>query len=115
MSGINWRLVVGGWRLVVGGGDVSQPITNHQAPTTNHHLKVDSQIHPRIQLRDLIAVAVEDQRIAPPPFADATFGRLAPSRVRDLRVDVRIKAVFTGRGVAPGRSGLFVGERDLDY
>src|SRR6266508_2911042 len=79
------------------------------SPTTNHHLKIHLQIHSRIQLRDLIAVAVKHQRVAPPPLAEATFRRLATSRVRELRIDVSVECVFIRRCVAPCRWLLFVG------
>src|SRR4051812_24980085 len=56
------------------------------------------QVHARIQLADLRLVAVEQQRRTllreQPVFADAAFGRLAPARMVDVRIHVRIEAVL---------------------
>src|SRR4051812_13880146 len=69
-------------------------------------LEEDIEIHSRVQARHLLAVAVERQRLAPPGLADPLLGRLAPPRVRVLRVDVREEAVLARRAFAPGRRRL---------
>src|ERR1044072_8856066 len=52
------------------------------------------QIHAFVQARDLLAVAIEHQGLAPEEFADAPLAGLTPTRVVDFRVDVRVKAVL---------------------
>ncbi|ABA48737.1 hypothetical protein BURPS1710b_3740 [Burkholderia pseudomallei 1710b] len=75
------------------------------------------QIHPAIHRRDPIAIAVEHQRLAlrreEAVLADAPLGRLAPARMVDVRVDVRIEAVFVRRIRVPARRRLPVDEADL--
>src|SRR5262245_42651451 len=51
-----WWLVVGGWWLAAGAGHF---LTNHQQPTTNHHLRI--HIHRSRQQRDGVA---DVQRLA---------------------------------------------------
>src|SRR6185312_16658792 len=74
--------------------------------------KVLPQIHAGVQLPDLGFVAVEHQRLAPlceqAALADAPLGRLAPARLIDVRVDVGIEPVLTGRRLVPGSHRLHV-------
>src|SRR5690349_509586 len=58
-------------------------------------LKIRPQIHPRIKMRDLLTIPVEHQRRPTSSIrADAAFGCLAPARMVDLRVHVRVEAVL---------------------
>src|SRR5207342_2956767 len=66
------------------------------------------------EARHLIAIAIEHQRLAAQELADAAFGRLAPARMVDRRVDVRIEAVFLRRRFLPGIERLLLREPDLD-
>src|SRR5262249_159868 len=50
--------------------------------------EVFDEIHSLIQMSDLFTVAVEEQRVAAAVFADAAFRRLAPTRMRHVRVHV---------------------------
>src|SRR5262249_34542165 len=70
------------------------------------------QIHPRVEGRNLIGIAVEHERLAPAELADAPLGRLAPARMVDRRVHVRVEAVFLGSGLVPGRLRLLGGQAD---
>src|SRR5450631_2240187 len=57
--------------------------------------EVLAEIHARVQAFHLIAVAVEQERLAPEdPVADPLLGGLAPARVVDAGVHVRVEAVF---------------------
>src|SRR5262245_57319871 len=80
-------------------------------------LVVASQIHTCVQGRDLIAVTVEhlrrDFRIEQ-TAAEASLTRLAPARMIDLRVHVRVEAVFLRIRDIPGRFRLLVDEPDSD-
>src|SRR3954469_21628375 len=72
------------------------------------------QIHAGVHARNLVAVAVEHQRPAFQELADAPLGRLAPPRVIDGGVDVRIEAVLLRRRFLPGVQRLPFRELDLD-
>src|SRR6185312_7527401 len=72
------------------------------------------EVHPGVEARDLIGVAVEHQRRAAPVLTDALLGRLRPPRVIVMRIDVRVEAVLARRALVPRRRRLLVGERDLD-
>src|SRR5689334_19531213 len=64
------------------------------------------QVHAGIELADLGFIAVEhqcrpalgEQAGEALAIADATLARLAPARMVDLRVHVRVEAVFAGVG-----------------
>src|SRR2546426_12421020 len=64
------------------------------------------QVHPRVERRDLVRVAVEHERIASAQLANPPLRRLAPARVAHLGVDVRVEAVLARRGLVPGGLGL---------
>src|SRR5437899_7247070 len=70
------------------------------------------QIHPRVERRDLVRVAVEHERLAAPELADAPLGGLAPARVVDGGVHVGVEAVLLRRRFVPGRLRLLLGETD---
>src|SRR3989304_8529039 len=74
------------------------------------------QIHAGIQARDLAGVTVEHERLAlgseDTVLADAALGGLAPARMVDLRVDVRVETVLVRCGFFPGDSGLLFDEAD---
>src|SRR2546428_2994412 len=70
------------------------------------------QIHPRVERRDLVRVAVEHERLAPAELADAPLGGLAPARVVDGGVHVGVEAVLLRRRLVPGRLRLLLGETD---
>src|SRR5690349_11543857 len=67
------------------------------------------QVHSGIEGRHLVRVAVEGQRLATPELADPPLGGLAPARVVDGRVDVRVETVLLRRGLVPGRLRLLRG------
>src|SRR5438034_10165832 len=60
-----------------------------------------AEIESGVQRSDLIAVAVEHDRPAAQELADAALGALAPSRMIDAGVDVRVEAVFVRRLLLP--------------
>src|SRR5262245_18621238 len=64
------------------------------------------QIHPRVERRHLIGVAVERERLAAAELADPALGGLTPARMVHGRVHVGIEAVLLRRLAAPGRLGL---------
>src|SRR5207245_6184290 len=72
-----------------------------------------SEVHAGVQARDLVAVAVEHQRLAHQEFADAALGRLAPARMIDRRVHVRVEAVLVRRLFLPRVQGLLLDELHL--
>src|SRR5258706_4396210 len=78
---------------------------------------MDSRIH----LGNLLGVTVEHQRRPNsltekriPRFADALLAGLAPSRMLDRRIDVRVEAVRLGPRLHPRAHGLFFDESDRD-
>src|SRR5271165_7236996 len=75
------------------------------------------QVHPRIEAGNFGSIAVERQRGASrrkQPGADLPLGRLAPARMINLRVHVREKTIFAGRGQRPRRSWRPFEELDAD-
>src|SRR5262245_24489860 len=70
------------------------------------------QIHPRVEGRNLIGVAVEHERLAPAELADPPLGGLAPPGMIHRRVHVGVEAVLLGGRLVPGRLGLVGGEAD---
>src|ERR1051326_3645216 len=76
--------------------------------------KVLHEVHAFVKMRDLIAVAVEQQRLPPfAEFADANFGGLTPTRMRHVRVYVGIKTVLAWTLNVPGGRRLIRHQRDL--
>src|SRR5690606_18458498 len=69
-------------------------------------LEVLAQIHPRVQVRDLVRVAVEHEHLAAAELADAALALLAPARVVHLWVDVGVEPVLVRRRLHPGGAGL---------
>src|ERR1700719_1193626 len=65
-----------------------------------------------VEVGDVFAVTVEQQRRAPAAGADHLFGRLAPARMGDLRIDVGPEAVFGGLERLPERLRPLVREVD---
>src|SRR5436190_10377753 len=59
------------------------------------------QIQSGVKARDLIAVAVEHQRLPAEELADAPLGRLSPPRMIDVRVHVGIEPVLLWRRFLP--------------
>src|SRR5216684_1550500 len=76
-------------------------------------LEKSSKIHSRIKAGDLVSVTVEWQRRTTMILADASFARLAPARMIDGGVNVRIKAVLVGRRDIPGSRRLFLGQTNI--
>src|SRR5882724_3275548 len=72
------------------------------------------QVHAGVEAGNLAGVAVEGQGLAAAELADAALLGLAPARVVDGRVDVRVKAVLAGRVPVPGGRRLLLDEGDLD-
>src|SRR5439155_23491670 len=71
------------------------------------------QVHTRVHRRDLIAVPVEHEGLPATHLGNAPLRRLAPARMVDLRVHVRVEAVLTRGGLVPGGLGLLRGQADL--
>src|SRR5206468_1196895 len=59
------------------------------------------EIHAGVEVRDLVGVAVEGERGTAPELADPPLGGLAPARVVDRGVDVRVETVLLRRGLVP--------------
>src|SRR6516162_7246125 len=59
-----------------------------------------AQIHIGIEARDLVGIAIEWQRRVAlgeePALANFAFGLLAPTRVIDFRIHVRVETIFVG-------------------
>src|SRR5436305_13156145 len=64
-----------------------------------------------VEARDIFAVAVEQQRRPPLAGADQLFARLAPARMRHLRIDVGPETVLRRLQVFPIALRPLVGER----
>src|SRR5258708_35577430 len=69
--------------------------------TRGSRLVILLQIHPGVHACDLIAVAVEHQRISADDFAEAAFLGLAPERVIYFVLLVGIESVFGGGPADP--------------
>ena len=63
-------------------------------------------------MRDLVGVAVERERGTAPELADPPLGGLAPARVVDRGVDVRVETVLLRRGLVPRGWRLLTREPD---
>src|SRR5208337_3155963 len=61
-----------------------------------------------------LVVPIEHQGRPLQEFTEAAFLGLAPARMVDVRIHVRIKAVFAGGGLLPGVQRLAAGEADAD-
>src|SRR5438552_17117081 len=72
------------------------------------------EIHARVERRDLVGVAVEHEGLATAELADPPLGRLAPARMADLGVDVRVEPVFRRCRHVPGGLRLVGHEADPD-
>src|SRR5215218_3895905 len=72
------------------------------------------QIHPCVHRRDLVAIPVEFERRPLQELADPALLRLAPARVIDLRVHIRVEAVLPGLRLLPGRTRLALDETNAD-
>src|SRR5256712_12361343 len=70
------------------------------------------QIHPRVERRDLVRVAVEHERLAAAELADAPLGGLAPARAVDGGGHVGIEAVVLRRRLVPRRFRLVLCETE---
>jgi len=55
-----------------------------------------AQVHAGVEAGHLLGVAVERQRRAASDLADPSLRRLAPARMVDRRVHVRVEAVLAG-------------------
>src|SRR5690606_39190554 len=85
------------------------------APGWRRMLSVEPpQVHPCVHVRDLLRVAIEHQRVAAAELADTAFRGLAPARVIDIGIHVRVEAVLMGRGLHPRGDGLLLHEPDRD-
>src|SRR5690242_9421543 len=82
--------------------------------------EVPAQVHAGVETRDLITVTVERQRrraVAEHVEAlagDAAFGLLAPARVVDGGIHVRVKTIFVRGEFVPRRLRLRLDEFDPD-
>jgi hypothetical protein len=77
-------------------------------------LEILLQIHTRVELGDLVGIAVEQQGFAFGPFPEAPLACLAPARVRDIGVDVGVKTLLLGSCGLPGAHGLLLDEAHFD-
>src|SRR5262249_14193616 len=68
--------------------------------------EVRMQVHARVQIGHRVGIPVEWQRLAASELADATFGRLAPTRMIHRRIHVGVEAVLVRTGELPGISRL---------
>src|SRR4051812_20244648 len=75
--------------------------------------EVDMEIHPRVEARDLVGVAVEHQRLPTTRFTDPLLGGLAPPRVIVGRIDVAVEPVLTRCVLVPADRRLILDQRDL--
>ena len=76
------------------------------------HLEIPFQIHASVEARDLIPVAIEHQRGPFQEFAEPPFLGLAPSRVIDVGVYIRVEAVLMRVRDIPGRRWQVFDEAD---
>src|ERR1700688_4752337 len=76
-------------------------------------LVVFLEVHSIVQVRDLIAVAVEHQRGALENFAESAFFRLTPTRMIDIRIYVGVKTILLRSHAIPGGRRLFTDKTDL--
>src|SRR5690349_17583499 len=98
---------------MIGGKDGSRTLMPPLRAASARMSEVRPQIHAGIEAGDLIAIAVERQgrpalRQEAATLADAPLGCLAPARVVDLRIDVRIEAVLARILLIPGGRRLLV-------
>src|SRR5690606_10933702 len=65
------------------------------------------QVHAGVERCDLFGITIESQGLHPVAekieavAGDASLRALAPARMADVRIDVRIEPVFLGRGLVP--------------
>src|SRR5438309_6114858 len=71
-----------------------------------------AQVHAGVEAGHLLGVAVERQRRAASDLADPSLRRLAPARMVDRRVHVRVEAVLAGRPEVPRGRRLGLDEAD---
>src|SRR5277367_5042771 len=69
-------------------------------------LEIFLQVHARVQTGDLVAVAIEHQGRPAQKLAEAALLGLAPARVIDFRIYVRIETVFPRIRDVPSRARL---------
>src|SRR6266542_222379 len=80
----------------------------------NMTLVIFLEVHSLVQTCHLLTVAVEHERLSAKKFADAPFAGLAPARMIDFRIDIRVKAVFLGLHHVPRRGRLLLDEAQFD-
>src|SRR5205085_5324992 len=78
------------------------------------HLIVLLQIPAVIKTRHLVAITVEHQCGALTKFANAPFRRLAPARMVNVGIYVRVKTVLAGRCLVPCSRRLIVHKFNFD-
>src|ERR1043165_8880573 len=71
------------------------------------------QVHAFVEAGHLLGISVERQGGPLEELAQAALRGLAPARMIDRRIDVRIKSVLGWVHQVPGRRGLGAGELDL--
>src|SRR5580692_8008461 len=76
-------------------------------------LVVFLQIHAAIHAGHLIAVSVEHQRFALEYLAQAALRSLAPTRMIDVGIHVRVETVLVGSGAIPSGGWLTFSEADF--
>src|SRR5688572_6772767 len=74
-------------------------------------LETPDEVHALVKMGHLFRVPVEQQSLAPAELSDAPFRSLAPARVGDRRVHVRIKTVLVRRLNVPRRRRLTLDQR----
>src|SRR3982750_2496459 len=81
--------------------------------TLRHASKEFLQIHPIVESRYFVPVAVEQKCLSRFVFTDPAFARLRPSRMIDRRVHVRKEPIFVWGRKVPGRRGFTFRQRYL--
>src|SRR5437879_2762187 len=76
-------------------------------------LEVLFQVHAAVESCHLV-VSFEHQGWPLEEFTQAAFLGLAPARMVDARIHVRIETVFAGSRLLPGVHGLVAGEANAD-
>src|SRR5207248_5268436 len=93
--------------IIAGTSPLSNPKRRRRCALPAHStLVVHPQIHPFIKMPNLFGVTIEQERWARSKLADAVLHLLAPARVVDVRIYVRIKPIFARALDVPRRRRL---------
>src|SRR5690606_20753140 len=105
---------------ISGAGAGSRPAPGGSSRSSRSSVVLD-QVEPGVEGRHFLGVAVEHQRRLPAgdqraktAAAEHALARLAPPRVVDVRIHVRVEPVLVRRGHVPRGLRLALGEVDTD-